>query len=604
MDTSSSDINSAENESMEMQSFDDDIPTTIRRIAKRKLESDNFLPVDGGTIPLTIPLSSIPSGYTNETFSYMINHESSNNDAEAADDSVTSNLTTAKTRWYTIVDFLRAMSMNPNIYDQYKKHVDNKRALRLQMIEELDKKIAANANDNDPHGIQVRLAYLQNGLTFDGPSHQYTYKNNRIMSVTQYIEEYFFPFNTDAVIDKMMNSRNWPYSYYYNKFGKKLNGRSTTTRRGGATSGILRNNETEDPAVTRVRIKTHWDNLANAGTMVHSAIEKYNKMLMHYNEKFETHQSTTSVNEQFSGWLEKYVSKGIGKVKVNEPHFVEKLSSVPWSPFMLPKPTNKITIEPLTIYDFLEPQYSPLDKVLNRRLCLANYLQFDDYIKKKGWKLLAVECRIYDPEFNIAGCVDAVYQTDPINNPLDIAIVDWKTCAITTTGFDIYDCKSLFADYPKCKYIQYSMQLGLYARPFTRVGFNVTRTCIVGLKYYIGAKIGNNTAANKNDHRSDDDEENCSHIYVLQKFAKRYPDYGRSSMSTGTMGNATETNAVLDVMTLDADDENDEENKKKQIGIMVDNGDIWADKNYSFKIYDAINFDNVFETIEMNKHLL
>ena len=61
-------------------------------------------------------------------------------------------------------------------------------------------------------------------IKFDEPTHIYTIKgmDDTPISVTTLIESFFGSFNSDAVIDRMMASDNWPQSKYYGQTKEQI----------------------------------------------------------------------------------------------------------------------------------------------------------------------------------------------------------------------------------------------------------------------------------------------------------------------------------------------------------------------------------------------
>jgi len=61
-----------------------------------------------------------------------------------------------------------------------------------------------------------RLIQKAKDISFNGGEHTYTYEGIKaVCSVTQFIKLFFFEFDADSIIDRMMRSKSWSNSKYY-----------------------------------------------------------------------------------------------------------------------------------------------------------------------------------------------------------------------------------------------------------------------------------------------------------------------------------------------------------------------------------------------------
>jgi ATP-dependent exoDNAse (exonuclease V) beta subunit len=111
---------------------------------------------------------------------------------------------------------------------------------------------------------------LDSRIKFDEPTHTYSIDGNSdYLSVTTWVHSHFKPFETDKIIDKMMNSRNWTNNKYFGK--------------------------------TREEIKMIWEEnrlqAASAGTLLHLDIERYYNKVMVSNTSIEYQHFINFTNE-------------------------------------------------------------------------------------------------------------------------------------------------------------------------------------------------------------------------------------------------------------------------------------------------------------------
>lgn len=84
-------------------------------------------------------------------------------------------------------------------------------------------------------------------LSFDEPSHTYTVNGEGgYMSATTFVHSNFPAFDEDAIINKMMNSPNWPRNKYYPMTKDEIKAQWETTRNEAADSGTKMHAQIED----------------------------------------------------------------------------------------------------------------------------------------------------------------------------------------------------------------------------------------------------------------------------------------------------------------------------------------------------------------------
>lgn len=492
-------------------------------------------------------------GFSKPTFLFLNQGDSDDDDVDTKD--VTKDIC----QYFHNYDFMNAMKMNA----LFNKHMY---LLTNQIYE--NRRLYLSSFDNKTP-IE-RLNILNRKLTFEAKNHIYKYNDLIVSSVTQFLD-IFFKFDADATIDRMMSGKGWKRSFYYNKFGKEIFGGAEPVKCKAAAEKIKR------------KILKYWDDLALAGTSVHCAIEKHEEMREYLENKKMT-EDAVAVDDEICVVTE---DAKVSTIESND---------------------ENVSLENLSVYNFLEPQYSKLDTVLDRRVCLSGYEQFDEYRKIMGWKILNLETKIYNPELNIAGCVDAIYQVDSVNRPFDVVIVDWKTCTISPQGFLSYEADSIFQGYPKTNYIKYSMQLSLYAKSLELIGFNVVGLYIVSLKHYIG--INGNV---KNDDDDDDEtkkgnvmvDKDENSINILSRFLKKiFYQITQSKIVSNSLNGL--------IKSLENDKTYNEcKSVDDKVGILEDvcrkencnefyNVVVNRDNVYTFKIFDAIYFNHLYDLILWN----
>jgi len=111
------------------------------------------------------------------------------------------------------------------------------------------------------------------------------------------------------------------------------------------------------------------------------------------------------------------------------------------------------------VHEQIETYLNSENEEIELELTDDTFCRFQEWDEARGWTPYRTEWRIFDEESKIAGTVDAVF----INENGEYVIVDWKRCENIdlTNRFEKSTNPSL-DHLPKCKFVQYSLQLNLY----------------------------------------------------------------------------------------------------------------------------------------------
>jgi len=111
-----------------------------------------------------------------------------------------------------------------------------------------------------------------NNITFDSSTHRYLINNEEgYTSVTTWVHKNFEPFNSDEVIDKMMNSSNWSKSKYFGKSKDEIAQEWVNNGKESSSLGVdlhfyiemFMNQEVKKDKPTHSDLLYHYENCTN-----------------------------------------------------------------------------------------------------------------------------------------------------------------------------------------------------------------------------------------------------------------------------------------------------------------------------------------------------
>jgi len=111
-----------------------------------------------------------------------------------------------------------------------------------------------------------------NNITFDSLTHRYLINNEEgYTSVTTWVHKNFEPFNSDEVIDKMMNSSNWSKSKYFGKSKDEIAQEWVNNGKESSSLGVdlhfyiemFMNQEVKKDKPTHSDLLYHYENCTN-----------------------------------------------------------------------------------------------------------------------------------------------------------------------------------------------------------------------------------------------------------------------------------------------------------------------------------------------------
>lgn len=152
-------------------------------------------------------------------------------------------------------------------------------------------------------------------ISFEEEDHKYTIVGleGHPTSVTTLIHHYFVPFDADAVIDKMMASRNWPNSKYYGMEKDEIKKKWSDDGLAASTAGTIMhkaiedfmNEQIVDPTVEKSKEYTMFQNFWRDLLTKYPSLKKYRSEWLVYDE-----------DQRISGSIDCVMKDGNGKLHI------------------------------------------------------------------------------------------------------------------------------------------------------------------------------------------------------------------------------------------------------------------------------------------------
>jgi hypothetical protein len=246
-----------------------------------------------------------------------------------------------------------------------------------------------------------------NQIIFDEEKHKYTIlcdKESDYISVTTWLHSHFEIFDSDLIINNMINSRNWNKSKYY--------------------------------GMTKEEIKSSWDanckEASDAGTKLHYFIECYYNSNQKYNDELNNIINNRDKNEDNG--------------EKNKSDIFERDLCVDGG-VRRRKPTPPLETEGV--------EYEYFMKFANDYQNLIPY--------RTEWRIWHEDIKLagsIDMVFK-----DMNDNCDNSDNDISLLIYDWKRCKnITKSSFNKYSTTECISHIPDSNYWHYCLQLNIYKR--------------------------------------------------------------------------------------------------------------------------------------------